>query len=318
MSPVPPAPRARGCVAKRRCFSCRRSSISSRPFRAVARVCFRQPGCLYAVRKSGCLPACRQCVPSTVWSVSRVVGFWAAAGEPGKIPAASVWVPGGQSPPRPGHVASRRRVGARPSDSPSGSPTLRLRKNRAASLFLRRWKLRVVVPGARLAIRVFNSSKPASSWAVGFPGSAPIRVPDALPPGGVPSSLPSGSPPVLSLLLAAWYLAVGAPALRYVGSRRPASYPTGCRLAGSAVIRLSVSSSRSDSLRSVYRSVCPSDLDGGCGGVVGRRTVFLPAVCSSGKVGAGLRICCPAVELIGWWVLRGYRAFRQSALAVSG
>ena len=174
-----------------------------RPFRAVARVCFRQPGCLYAVRKSGCLPACRQCVPSTVWSVSRVVGFWAAAGEPGEIPAATVWVPGGQSPPRPGHLASRRRVGARHSVSPSGSLTLRLRKNRAVSLFLRRWKLRVVVPGGCLAIWVFDSSKPARSWAVGFPSSAPIRVPDALPPGGVPSSLPSGSPPVLSLLLAA-------------------------------------------------------------------------------------------------------------------
>ena len=70
-----------------------------RPFRAVARVCFRQPGCLYAVRKSGCLPACRQCVPSTVWSVSRVVGFWAAAGEPDEIPAATVRVLGGPSPP---------------------------------------------------------------------------------------------------------------------------------------------------------------------------------------------------------------------------
>ena len=208
-------------------------------------------------------------------------------------------------PRRPGHLASRRRVGARHSVSPSGSLTLRLRKNRAVSVFLRRWKLRVVVPGGCLAIRVFDSSKPASSWAVGFPGSAPIRVPDALPPGGVPSSLPSGSPPVLSLLLAAWYLAVGAPALRNVGSRRSASYPTGCRLAGSAVIRLPVSGSRADSLRSVYRTVCPADVHGGCGGVVGRRTVFLPAVCSSGKVGAGLRIRCPAVELIGWWVLRG-------------
>ena len=106
-------------------------------------------------------------------------------------------------PRRPGHLASRRRVGARHSVSPSGSLTLRLRKNRAVSLFLRRWKLRVVVPGGCLAIWVFDSSKPARSWAVGFPSSAPIRVPDALPPGGVPSSLPSGSPPVLSLLLAA-------------------------------------------------------------------------------------------------------------------
>ena len=151
-----------------------------------------------------------------------------------------------------------------------------------------------------------------------FPVVRPSECPTLCPLGECPAVCLPVAPRSLVCCWQPWYLAVGAPTLRYVGSRRPASYPTGCRLAGSAVIRLSVSSSCSDFLRSVYRSVCPTDLDGGCGGVVGRRTVGLPAVCSSGKVGAGLRICCPAVELIGWWVLRGCRAFRQSALAVSG
>ena len=139
-----------------------------------------------------------------------------------------------------------------------------------------------------------------------------------LPPWGVPSSLTSGSPPVLCCWQP-WFPAVGGPALRYVGSRRPSSYPTGCRLAGSPVFRLSVSSTRADSLRSVYRTACPADLDGGCGSVGGRPTVFLPAVCFSGWVGGGHRICFLAVEPIGWCVLRGCRAFRQPApsLAVS-
>ena len=51
------------------------SSISFRPFWTVAFLRSRQAGCLPAVWKSGFLSACRQCVPSTAWPVSRVVGF---------------------------------------------------------------------------------------------------------------------------------------------------------------------------------------------------------------------------------------------------
>ena len=115
-----------------------------------------------------------------------------------------------------------------------------------------------------------------------------------------------------------WFRAVGGPALRYVGSRRPSRYPTGCRFFGSSVTRLSVSSSRSGSLQSVFRTVCLTDLDGGCGSVGSRPTVFRPAVCSSGRLSAGHRIYFPAVDLIGSWVLRRRRAIRQSALSTGG
>ena len=206
MPTAPPAPSARGYVGYREAFqllavehfllSVSRSGVCVFPP-------VRLPPRSWEIRMSVCSQLA--CPLNCVACFS---GRWVRAavrlsGSLAKYRQQLSGYPAVRLPRRPGHLASRRRVGARHSVSPSGSLTLRLRKNRAVSLFLRRWKLRVVVPGGCLAIRVFDSSKPASSWAVGFPGSAPIRVPDALPPGGVPSSLPSGSPPVLSLLLAA-------------------------------------------------------------------------------------------------------------------
>ena len=60
------------------------------------------------------------------FSGRRVSGGCPAVRQPGEIPAATNRVPGGQSFPQPGHVASRGRVGARHSFSLSGSLSLRL------------------------------------------------------------------------------------------------------------------------------------------------------------------------------------------------
>ena len=57
-------------------------------------------------------------------------------------------------------------------------------------------------PGACLAIRVFDSSKPSSCLAVDCAGVRPSGCP-TFATVGVPSSLVSGSPFVLSLSLAA-------------------------------------------------------------------------------------------------------------------
>ena len=89
---------------------------SFRPFRAAACVCFRQSSCLPAVGKSGCLSACRQCVPSTAWPLFRVVEFRVAvrlSGSLAKYRRQLSGYPAVRLPRRPGHVASRRLVGAR-------------------------------------------------------------------------------------------------------------------------------------------------------------------------------------------------------------
>ena len=171
-------------------------------------------------------------------------------------------------------------------------------RNGAVLLVLRSPTLRAVVSGrlsGRPGVRFGQTAELLGGW---LPGSLPIRVPRRLPPLGVPSSLPSGSPSLLSLLLTALVTSCRGPR----SLLRGVSYWQ----FGHPAVRLQ---------QLVFRTVCRTVVDGGCGSVDGRPTVFRPAVCSSGWVGAGYRICCPVVELIGWRVLRGRWAIRQSALS---
>ena len=216
---------------------------------------------------------------------------------------------------RPVHVASRRRELARHSVFSSGSLPLRLHGNGAASLFLRR--LGSSGRGFRASVWPSVCSIRANHRAAWRLASRQSAHPDArrLPPWERPAVWSPVAPLSLVCRWQPWCPADGGPALRYVGSRGASSYPTGCRLVGSSVIRLSVSSSRSDSLQSVFRTVCLTDLDGGCVSVGGRRAVFYPAVCFCGCVGAEHRIWFPGVEVIGLRVLRNCRAIRQFALS---
>ena len=187
----PSAPRTRGCVATGRCFFCRQSSISFRPFRPVACVCFRHSACLPAVGKYGCLPASRQCVPSTARACFPGRRVWVlrpAARQAAEIPAPTIWVPGVRLSRRPVHVASRRRELARHSVFSSGSLPLRLHGNGAASLFLRRRALRVAGSGrlsGHLCVRFEQTIELLGGW---LPGSPPIRMPDVCPRGSAQQS----------------------------------------------------------------------------------------------------------------------------------
>ena len=158
--------------------------------------------CLLAVKKSGRLPASRQCLPSTAWPVFRVVGFGRLSGSLAKYrqqlsecPAVSLlhglficlpgaaWVPGTLSPC--------------PGVCPCGCAETQQCPCFSGGGLFGSW-----VPGASLTIRVFDLIKPSGSSVVGFPAVRPSGCP-TLGSRRVSSSLPSGSPPVLSLLLAA-------------------------------------------------------------------------------------------------------------------
>ena len=116
------------------------------------------------------------------------LGGCPAVRQPGEISAETIRVPGSQSFPRPGHLAFRRLVVGRRSVSPSGSLPLRLCRNGAVSLFLGRWTLWVLVPGARLSIRVCDSGKPPSCLAVGCPAVCPSGCPTLAPLGSAQQS----------------------------------------------------------------------------------------------------------------------------------
>ena len=228
---------------------------SFRTFRAAACVCFRQSSCLPAGGKSGCLSARRQCDPSTALPVFRVVEFRVAVRLSGSLAQYRRQLSGYPTvrlPRRPGHLASRRLVGARHSVPLLREPafaTARKRSLLLRKLFLRRRTLRVVGSGrlpGHPGVRFEQTGEQLGGW---LPGSVPIRVPDVRPRGECPVIR---SPVALQSLVCCWQpgcLAGGGPALRYVGSWRPPTFLTGCRLTGSPVTRLSVFSSSSDSPR---------------------------------------------------------------------
>ena len=205
MSAFPPAPRARGCVATGRFSMCRELSIFFRPFRAVACVCFRQAACFPAVGKSGCLPASRQCVPSTAWHVFRLVGFGLLSGCPAAWRSTGSNYPGARR-----SVFSRARSCGFP--APCRCAALRLPLRESALTTVQKQgsapasqKMNSTGRGFRALVWPSGCTIRANRRAAWLLASRQCAHPGArrLPPGEVSSTLDSGSTPVLSLLLAA-------------------------------------------------------------------------------------------------------------------
>ena len=172
MSAFPPAPRAPGCVSTGRCFSCRLSGSSFRPFRAGrVRVSASPPATPQLGNPDVCLP------PGSVFPQPRGL-FFGSSGLGGLSCCPAAWRNTGANylgTWRPFSPTAWSCGGQAPCGRPAPCLPLResalktVRKTEQCGFFSGGGLYVSWVPGACLAIRVFDSGKPPGCLMVGFP-----------------------------------------------------------------------------------------------------------------------------------------------------